>query len=65
MTVASTTKTKKTFSGHVEFDLEKTDLQELVSVRPQLQAEGLMNPSLTAVLDAFQAQLTDIVSKGG
>jgi formylmethanofuran dehydrogenase subunit E-like metal-binding protein len=65
MTIVSTTKTKKVFTGHVEFDLEKTDLQEILTTRPQLQTEGLMNPSLTVVFDVFQATLTDITAKGG
>lgn len=58
-------KTKKQFTSHIELDLTSTELQELLSVRPQMQSAGLMNASTVAVLDAFQAALTDIVNKGG
>ena len=60
-----TSKTKKQFTSHIELDLSTTELQELLSIRPQLQTEGILKPSMQTLMDAFQAALTDITNKGG
>jgi len=58
-----TSKTKKTVTGHIEMDLSKTEIEELVNLRPRLDAAGLLPPTMSTLYDALQACLTDINTK--
>jgi hypothetical protein len=58
-----TQKTKKTLSGHIEIDLSKTELEELVNLRPRLDAQGLLPPTMSTLYDVMQQCLTDLNAK--
>lgn len=55
-----TQRTKKTLTGHIEIDLNKTELEELVNLKPRLIEQGLYPPSMNTLYDALVACLTDI-----